>query len=246
MLRSTRGSLWAGARFGTPPLIRELGTGDVRPCGNRWGLGRPEHRVRARAVGARVALVEKARVGGKTSGSACWPSKGLVQAAEAGARAQGTARFGIKTATPQIDFAAVMANVHARSPMRLQQRESAEILAGRRESKFIMDRRRSRRTTRWKSTGSSCQVIRFVIATGSRAAMPDDPRACRVRISRLRLDLVAFIVAASLTVITTEPVGIEFAQCFARLGSKVTVLTESAVDPSARRSGSLVAGHETT
>ena len=32
----------------------------------------------------------------------------------------------------------------------------------------------------------------------------------------------------SLTVMTTEPVGIEFAQCFARLGSKVTVLAESA------------------
>ena len=51
----------------------------------------------AAQVGARVALIEKHPETDGKSGSAYWPSKGLVQAAKLAHQLKGTARFGIRT-----------------------------------------------------------------------------------------------------------------------------------------------------
>ncbi len=66
---------------------------------------------------------------------------------------------------------------------------------------------------------------RFVVATGSRAAAPEIPGLAESGFLDSESIWSLGALPQSLLVITTEPVGIEFAQCFARLGSKVTLLT---------------------
>jgi pyruvate/2-oxoglutarate dehydrogenase complex dihydrolipoamide dehydrogenase (E3) component len=177
----------------------------------------------AARVGAKVALVDRARLGERTSGAVCWPSKGLFQAARRVHEMRGTERFGIKTGDPQIDFAAVMANVRAIAGA-LEHASSAEILT----PKGIEIHQGSAAFSAYDTVQVDGKLLpsnRFVIATGARAVPPDIPGLveCGYLDSESIWSLRA--LPGSLTVITTEPVGLEFAQCFARLGSKVTVLT---------------------
>ncbi len=179
----------------------------------------------AARVGARVALIEKDRLEGKKSGSVCWPSKGLIQAAGLVHRLKETPRFGINTATPQVDFAAVMAHVRALSET-LAERESAAILA----QKGVEIHHGAAAFSAYDTVQVDGKLLpshRFLIATGSRPVMPEI--AGLAESGCLDSDSIWTLssLPQSLTVITTEPVGIEFAQCFARLGSKVTVLSES-------------------
>jgi pyruvate/2-oxoglutarate dehydrogenase complex dihydrolipoamide dehydrogenase (E3) component len=177
----------------------------------------------AAKVGARVALIEKDRLGDKNSAAVCWPSKGLIQAARLAHRLAGTARFGITTAAPQIDFSAVMAQVRTIA-LTLAARSSDEILA----QNGVEIHRGSAAFSAYDTVqvdGKLFPSHRFVIATGSRPVAPEIPGLAEC--GYLDADSIWSVSALpeSLTVITTEPAGLELAQCFARLGSKVTVLS---------------------
>src|SRR5438105_4936251 len=65
----------------------------------------------AARVGAKVALVEKHKLGGECTHSACVPSKTLIEAARLAHQARTSAGYGIRTGGPEIDFSAVMARV---------------------------------------------------------------------------------------------------------------------------------------
>jgi pyruvate/2-oxoglutarate dehydrogenase complex dihydrolipoamide dehydrogenase (E3) component len=174
-------------------------------------------------VGARVALIENDGPRG-AAGWVSWPSRGLIQAARL-AKLEGTARFGIQTAAPKIDFAAVMAQVRTLAEG-VAARESAKILA----EKGVEVHHGSAAFSAYDTVQVDGKLLpsqRFVIATGSRPSLPAIPglAECGALDSESIWSLPS--LPQSLTVITTEPVGIEFAQCFARLGSRVTVLTAS-------------------
>jgi pyruvate/2-oxoglutarate dehydrogenase complex dihydrolipoamide dehydrogenase (E3) component len=177
-------------------------------------------------VGARVALIEKQRAGTDGSGSPGWPSKGLVQSAKLAHQLKGTSRFGISTESSPVDFAAVMA--HARGVAEnLAKRDWAEIAA----HKEIEIHHGSATFAAYDTVevdGALLPSHRFIIASGSRAAVPAVPGL--VEAGYLDADSIWTLssLPKSLIVMTTEPVGLEFAQSFARLGSKVTVLAESA------------------
>lgn len=193
-------------------------------------------------VGARVALIEKQRAGAGTSVSAGWPSKGLVQAARLAHQLKGTSRFGINTPSSQVDFAAVMA--HARGvAQKLVARDWAEIAA----TKAIEIHHGSATFAAYDTVevdGARLPSHRFIIASGSRAAIPTIPGLAESGCLDTDSIWTLSSLPKRLIVITTEPVGLEFAQCFARLGSEVTVLALSAIlprdDPEA---GSLVLKH---
>ncbi len=68
---------------------------------------------------------------------------------------------------------------------------------------------------------------RFVIATGSRPAIPAIPGLAEAGYLDDRTLWSLEGLPESLTIIGAGPTGIEFAQCFARFGTKVTVLAES-------------------
>ncbi len=60
----------------------------------------------AAALGARVLLVERDRLGGDCLWTGCVPSKSLLAAASAAADARGAARLGVEVSGVRVDFAA--------------------------------------------------------------------------------------------------------------------------------------------
>src|SRR5438105_8622145 len=67
----------------------------------------------AARVGARVALIEKGKLGGECTHTACVPSKALIEAARLAHQIRHAHAYGLRVAPPDVDFPAVMARVRA-------------------------------------------------------------------------------------------------------------------------------------
>src|SRR5690349_16240074 len=67
----------------------------------------------AAAIGAKVALIEKNKLGGECTHSACVPSKALIRSASVAHQVRTAGRYGIKASAPEVDFRAVMARVRS-------------------------------------------------------------------------------------------------------------------------------------
>ncbi len=180
----------------------------------------------AARAGARVALIEKRHPSGESTCSASVPSKALVHAARLAHQVRGAERFGIRVSAPAVDFAAVMARV----------RSVARELAGTETAESL----RAKGIDVYQGTPSfeaydtvivdgRTRVVgqRFVIATGSRPAAPDVPGLSEAGyLDSLSLwDLNE--LPETLVILGADPVGVELAQAFGRLGSKVKLLAGS-------------------
>ena len=66
----------------------------------------------AAQLGLRVALIERARMGGDCLNTGCVPSKALLASAHAARNARAAGPLGIHIAEPVVDWAAVQAHVH--------------------------------------------------------------------------------------------------------------------------------------
>ena len=176
----------------------------------------------AAQMGARVVLIERGKMGGDCLNYGCVPSKALIAAAHRAQIMRSSAAFGIKAAEPEIDFAAVMDHVHGVIAA-IAPHDSVERFTGlgvnviQAQARFIDDRT-------VEAGEARITAKRFVIATGSRAARPP--------ISGLK-DVPSFtnetifdnrIRPEHLIVIGGGPIGMELAQAYRRLGSKVTVV----------------------
>ena len=175
----------------------------------------------AAAFGVSCVLIEREKMGGDCLNTGCVPSKALLAAAKRAALAHASLLFGVR-ATADVDFAKVREHVQ-RAIASIAPNDSAERFNGlgvtviRGEAKFT-----DRRTV---AVGErAIRARRFVIATGSRAAVPP--------ISGL--DAGPFFTNETifnlserprhLVIIGAGPIGLEMAQAFRRLGSEVTVL----------------------
>lgn len=181
----------------------------------------------AAALGARTLLVERDRTGGDCTWSGCVPSKALVRAARVAHTIRTAGRFGIDAADPEIDFAAVMQAVratrqgiydHADAPEKIRAR-NVELEYG--AARFLDPHTIAiegadgvrRLTTRY-----------CVVATGS---SPLVPHIAGMPMSLLHTSATIFEISErprNLIVLGGGPAGIELAQAFARLGSRVSVV----------------------
>ena len=174
--------------------------------------------------GRRVALVESDRPGGDCTHYGCVPSKTLLDVAHRVAGAREAQAWGLSS-VGEVDVAAVMR--HVRSVVaQVEQDESPEVL--RAEGIDLLEgwaRFTSPHTV--EVDGRAVSAPRFVLATGAHAAVPSVPG----------LDAVPHLDNRTVFDLTERPehllvmgagaIGVELAQAFARLGSRVT-LVESA------------------
>jgi pyruvate/2-oxoglutarate dehydrogenase complex dihydrolipoamide dehydrogenase (E3) component len=179
----------------------------------------------AAKLGARVALVEKYKPGGDCLYTGCVPSKALIKVARVAWEMRRASDFGLEPHRPPVDLGRVMAHVQD-VIQRVYQFESPEVLAhdgvelvtG--EARFLDERtiRAGERTLRAK---------RFIIATGSRAAVPPIPGLEGAGF--LTYDDVFHLqeLPKHLLVLGAGPIGMELAQAFRRLGSEVTMFQRS-------------------
>ena len=178
----------------------------------------------AAATKAKVALIEKHRMGGDCLNTGCVPSKALIRSAKLLSHIARSKEFGIDTARAQFSFAEVMQRV-ARVVKAVEPHDSlerytklgVECLVG--AAKVL---------TPWTvevqtATGRRMLTTKsIVIAAGARPFVPKIPG----------LDQVGYLTSDTvwdlreqpkrLVVLGGGPIGSELTQAFARLGSQVT------------------------
>ncbi|WP_155889372.1 dihydrolipoyl dehydrogenase family protein [Cucumibacter marinus] len=176
----------------------------------------------ASQLGADVVLVEKAKMGGDCLNYGCVPSKALIAAAKHAHTFTASEAFGIKSMTPEIDFEAV--NAHIKGVIgHIAPHDSVERFEGLGVT-VIEDEAVFTGKTTLMAGETEIHARRYVIATGSRPVVPpieglgDAPYLTNETI----FDLTE--KPEHLVIIGGGPIGMEMAQAYRRLGSKVTVL----------------------
>lgn len=176
----------------------------------------------AAAVKAKVALVEKHRMGGDCLNTGCVPSKALIRSARLLAEARDSKRFGIRGMTAEFDFATVMERVQG-VIRKVEPHDSPERYRG---LGVDVIEGEARMVSPWEVEvgGRTLTARSLIIATGARPLVPPIPG----------LDQVPFLTSDNLwdlrelpkrlVVLGGGPIGSELAQCFQRFGSEVTIV----------------------
>jgi pyruvate/2-oxoglutarate dehydrogenase complex dihydrolipoamide dehydrogenase (E3) component len=183
----------------------------------------------AAQMGARVALIEAGEMGGDCLNTGCVPSKALLAAAHAAHTFRSSAAFGIAPMEPQVDFAAVHAHVHG-VIAGIAHNDSQERFEG---FGVTVIRAHAEFVSRDRVQAGERQITarKFVIATGSSAAIPpipgleDTPYLTNENI----FDLTE--LPRHLIIVGAGPIGCELAQAFRRLGSAVALIDMQAILP---------------
>jgi pyruvate/2-oxoglutarate dehydrogenase complex dihydrolipoamide dehydrogenase (E3) component/uncharacterized membrane protein YdjX (TVP38/TMEM64 family) len=174
----------------------------------------------ATTVKARVALIEKHRMGGDCLNTGCVPSKALLRTAHLLAEARRSERYGIRSMTAEFDFAEAMARVQ-RVIATIEPHDSVERFTKLGVDVSLGD---ARVVSPWEVEidGRRLSARSIVLATGARPLVPPIPG----------LDTVAYLTSDTvwelrslprrMVVLGGGPVGCELTQAFARFGSAVT------------------------
>ncbi|PSJ22072.1 pyridine nucleotide-disulfide oxidoreductase [Halomonas sp. ND22Bw] len=180
----------------------------------------------AAAVKARVALVERDRLGGDCLNTGCVPSKALIRAARAAEEVRRAPRYGVKAGEPSVDFAAVMA--HVRGAIReIEPHDSRERYEGL-GVEVVQGEARLDDPWRVRVFGSEGERVitarHVIIASGASPWVPPLPGIEKTE--PLTSDTLWQLEALPerLLVLGGGPIGCELGQSFARLGSRVSLV----------------------
>jgi pyruvate/2-oxoglutarate dehydrogenase complex dihydrolipoamide dehydrogenase (E3) component len=181
--------------------------------------------MRAADLGAKVALVERAELGGVCLNVGCIPSKALVATSRVIADARNARHFGATAPRDlEIDFAAAMERVrHVRA--RIAKGASAEAL----EAMGIEVVRGEARFEDSRTVSVGGRKLRFkkaLVATGARPKPPTIPGLAEA--GYLTYENVFELRArpARLLILGGGPTGCELAQAFCRLGCRITIVQD--------------------
>jgi pyruvate/2-oxoglutarate dehydrogenase complex dihydrolipoamide dehydrogenase (E3) component len=176
----------------------------------------------AAQLGRKVVLIEKGTMGGDCLNSGCVPSKSLIAAAKLAHAMRHAKPFGIEPVEPKIDFQAVHDHIHgviaAIAPNdSIERFEKLGVRVIKAEARF------ADRETVIAGT-EEIRARRFVLATGSTAAVPPIPGLADVPYLTNESIFDLTTLPKHLIVIGGGPIGLEMAQAFQRLGAAVTVI----------------------
>ncbi|MGL4975054.1 MAG: dihydrolipoyl dehydrogenase family protein [Bosea sp. (in: a-proteobacteria)] len=176
----------------------------------------------AAIFGVPVVLVERDQMGGDCLNVGCVPSKALLAAAHHAQSMRDAGPFGITAVEPQINFARVQAHVasviEAIAPNDSVERFTALGV------QFIKGEARFSDPRTMMVGDQAIRARRFVIATGSRPAVPPIPGLDAVPYFTNETIFAQTRRPERLLVLGGGPIGIEMAQAMRRLGSDVTLV----------------------
>ncbi|MEM8627648.1 MAG: FAD-dependent oxidoreductase, partial [Pseudomonadota bacterium] len=176
----------------------------------------------AAQFGVNVVLIEKHKMGGDCLNYGCVPSKALLASAKRAHKMKTTQPFGVVPSTPVVNHAAVRDHVHSVIAA-IEPNDSVERFTGlgvtvvQAEGKF-----KDKNTV--IAGDKEIKARRFIVATGSRAAIPPIAGLDEVQYFTNETIFDNGEKLDHLIVIGGGPIGMEMAQAHHRLGSKVTVL----------------------
>lgn len=172
------------------------------------------------AVKAKVALIEKHKMGGDCLNTGCVPSKALIRSAKMLAYAKRANEFGFHSVTVDYDFSDAMERVQ-NVIKKVEPHDSVERYTGL-GVEVIQGEARITSPFTVEVNGRILTTRNIVVATGARPFVPPVPG----------LDQVAYLTSdnvwdirklpSRLVVLGGGPIGCELTQTFARLGSKVS------------------------
>ncbi len=174
-------------------------------------------------LGGRVALIERNKMGGDCLNFGCVPSKALISSARLIQQIRDAEKWGLDRQAPQFVFERVFDRMRARrakiAPNDSQERfESLGVDVFRGEAHFISP-------DEVEVDGQRLRAKNFVIATGSRAVIPEIQG----------IDTIPYFTnetifdelkekPESMIVLGGGPIGCELGQTLSRLGVKVTIV----------------------
>ncbi len=174
----------------------------------------------AAAVKAKVALIEKHKMGGDCLNTGCVPSKALIRSAKMLAYARRAGEFGFQSSRIDYDFAEVMERVQ-RIVEKVEPHDSVQRYTNL-GVEVIQAEARITSPFTVEADGRVLTTRSIVVATGARPFVP--PIKGLDRVPYLTSDNVWQLRRrpARLVVLGGGPIGAELTQAFARLGCQVT------------------------
>jgi pyruvate/2-oxoglutarate dehydrogenase complex dihydrolipoamide dehydrogenase (E3) component len=177
----------------------------------------------AAAFGVPVVLIERDKMGGDCLNYGCVPSKALLAAAKRAHALEAIAGFGLHAGQATIDFAAVHRHVHD-TIAAIAPNDSKERFTGLGVQVIEGGARFKDRRTVDVDGRFEVKARRFVVAAGSRAAIPPIPGLDQVPYLTNETIFDLTEGPGHLIIIGAGPIGLELAQAHRRLGARVTVL----------------------
>jgi dihydrolipoamide dehydrogenase len=181
--------------------------------------------IHATHLGAKVAIVEKERLGGVCLNKGCIPTKAIVRSIEILLQIKEAGRYGILVGEPRIEFVKLMAQKEevvenlVSGVEALVEANGIEVIYGKGEiikPGFVRIRGANREQEIYSK--------KIIIATGSVPTKPPIPglelEGVLTSDDALKIDEIP----SSLVIVGGGVIGIEFASIFSALGTKVTVL----------------------
>ena len=176
----------------------------------------------ATQFGRRVILFEKGKMGGDCLNYGCVPSKALIAAAKQAHVFRTSGPYGISAVEPKVDFKKVHAHI-GKAIAAIEPNDSAarfEKLG----VKIVLSAAKFRDAKTLECKDGIFSAKRFVIATGSRAAVPTIAGLETVSYFTNETIFENTVLPKHLIIIGGGAIGMELAQAHRRLGSEVTVI----------------------
>jgi pyruvate/2-oxoglutarate dehydrogenase complex dihydrolipoamide dehydrogenase (E3) component len=173
-------------------------------------------------LGWKVALIERAELGGSCINTGCTPTKTMVASAQVAHYARDAVRWGVRVSGVEVDLPAVVArknqvvqNARTSIQKRIDARPNIKLVRG--PARFIAPNQ--------VQVGAEVfESEKIFINTGTRPAIPQIPG----------LNAVPFLTNATIMELQAVPehllvlgggyIGLEFGQMFRRFGSRVTII----------------------
>jgi dihydrolipoamide dehydrogenase len=176
----------------------------------------------ASAVKAKVALIEKHKMGGDCLNTGCVPSKALLRSAKMISYAERAKEFGFKKTTVEFDFKDVMQRVQNVIKI-IEPHDSRKRYTGL-GVECIEGEAKITSPHNVEVNGKTLTARSIIIATGARPLVPDIPGLNQI--DYLTSDNVwsLKVLPKKLLVLGGGPIGAEMAQAFSRLGAEVTLV----------------------
>ncbi len=174
----------------------------------------------AAAINAKVALIERHKMGGDCLNTGCVPSKALIRTAHFLADVKRHETLGVKHAAAEVDFAQVMERVQ-RVIRKVEPHDSVERYTNLGVD-VILGEAKIKSPHEVEVGGRTLTTRSIVIATGARPFIPDLPGIDKIDV--LHTDNVWEIreKPENLVILGGGPIGSELSQAFNRIGVSVT------------------------
>jgi pyruvate/2-oxoglutarate dehydrogenase complex dihydrolipoamide dehydrogenase (E3) component len=173
-------------------------------------------------VGWKVALIERAELGGSCINTGCTPTKTMVASAQVAQYAREAARWGVRASDVSVDMAAVVARKNevvqkgrGGVQKRVDARPNMKLIRG--HAKFTGPHQLQVGTEVFESE-------KIFIDTGTRPAIPKIPGIETLPFLTNASVMELQVVPEHLLVLGGGYIGLEFGQIFRRFGSRVTIV----------------------